>query len=122
MWLVTTLPVTSSPAPPRSSDRSPCSRAWLHPRRPKSGHITCYKHRTYYVLTTTAYPSVTTCALPDSLVTVSPWITPRKCSLCMDEKLASSLAIKTVNDKGHYHPLPPRITRLDRVVQHEHAI
>src|ERR1039458_10690995 len=41
MWLVTTLPATSSPAPPRSSDRSPCSRAWLHPRRPLCGHFTC---------------------------------------------------------------------------------
>ena len=26
----------------------------------------------------TAYPSITTCALPDTLVTVSPWITPRR--------------------------------------------
>jgi hypothetical protein len=24
--------------------------AWLHPRRPLSGHITCYEYRTYYAL------------------------------------------------------------------------
>src|SRR5208337_1768058 len=73
MWLVTTLPVTSSPAPPRSSDRYPCSRAWLHPRRPLCGHFNCQKHRTYYVLTTIAVlalinwvllPLIYSCTIP----------------------------------------------------------
>ena len=41
------------------SDRPPYSRARLHPRRPKSGHFTCYKHRTYYVLTTLSKMTVT---------------------------------------------------------------
>src|ERR1019366_4048909 len=40
------------------SDRSPRSLAWFHPRRPLSGHFTCYVHRTYYVLTTSVNPSV----------------------------------------------------------------